>query len=132
VIARLYVTNAGLPTARKKDMTFPQTSFVSKGSCAVSASQGRSQELIDVMKNNQSKVAKPVPQRSRQAGYVIPHASERLEVREPSGFTRNTEVEELERARDWAWIAHSVELKLEVNALAAVRRERKKESEINE
>ena len=80
---------------------------------------------MDVVKNTQLKGAKLVPQRSKHAGYVMPHASVRLEVREPSGLTRKTEVEELERARARALAAHSTVLKLEVVAFAVVRRERK-------
>lgn len=89
-----------------------------------------------MVKNTHWKDAEPVPQISRQAGYVIPHASERLEVKAPSGFTRNTEVEELERAKDRARAAHSIESKLEVEALVVATNERKRNRkmgiEINE
>lgn len=87
---------------------------------------------MDVVKNTQSKIAMPLPQRSKQAAYVIPHASEKLEVRVPSGFTRNAEVEELERARERARAAHWVLSKLEAVALGTIGRERKRKKEIDE
>ena len=64
---REYVISMGLPTASKTDSRLVELSFVSYGSCAVSASHGKTQLDTLVEKKYQSKASQPEPQRAIQA-----------------------------------------------------------------
>jgi hypothetical protein len=105
----------GLPTASIRDIMFVGPSFVSYGSCAVSASHGRTHCAKAAEKEPQLKASVPPrgPQRALQPSYVIPQAKPGSFVYFPSLPTRNDELgEALYKAA--ASRAHWVKLKEEL------------------